>query len=497
MTSSIPIVCRFAPSPTGFLHVGNARTALFNWLLVRRCGGRLVLRIEDTDQQRSTSEAIDPIFADLDWLGIDWDEGPRVGGTNGPYFQSQRLDIYDQYFQKLIESGRAYRAFDTPKELAAKREEAANAGGRYRYDNAGRYLTEAQIREFEAEGRPHVLRFRMPDRDIAVDDRILGEVRLGADGLEDFVIRKSDGWPTFHFAVVVDDALMGITHIVRGQDHLMNTPKHIALQEALGWTPPTYAHLPMIINMDGSKMSKRDKEKALKAGRTPPEIDVHDFRAAGYLPEALVNFIALLGWSPGGDREIMSGEELVELFGIERIGKANARFDREKLAAFNAEYIRNSEPDRLMKAARQYLESFSHPINAVDDRRMAEILSALQIRSKTLAEIAEKSNFLFVELIEYDPAAVKKVLKKGEAMALLAEVGKQLKDLGDWTEPALSASLESLCEQRGVKLGKIAQPIRVAVTGSTVSPPIFDTLLLLGRDESLARIGRTLNLFAG
>ena len=486
---------RFAPSPTGYLHVGNARTALFNWLLARGRGGTFVLRIEDTDKQRSTADATRRILDDLQWLGLDWDEGPNVGGPHGPYFQSQRREIYDAYFQKLLETGRAYKAFETPEELAAKRDQARSGGGSYRYDNAARYLTAEQIAQYESEGRPSVLRFRMPEHDLVVSDGVLGEVRVPAEELEDLVVRKSDGGPTYHFACVVDDAEMAITHVVRGQDHLMNTPKHLALQEAMGIDPPAYAHLPMILNMDGSKMSKREKDKAIKKGLTPPEIDTHDFRVAGFMPEALINFLALLGWSPGDDREIMPLPELIEAFSVDRIGKSNARFDRDKLRAFNYEYVRNGSVERVMAVTREFLAVTDYPLATADDRVLGSVLGAYRERSRTLVEMAEGSRFLFVEQVDYDPKAVRMVLSKAGAMALLADVGKSLGEVADWTEESLSTCLEALCEAADVKMGKVAQPIRVAVTGGTVSPPIYDTLLLLGRERTLERIRGAMGRF--
>ncbi|UCC29124.1 MAG: glutamate--tRNA ligase, partial [Phycisphaerales bacterium] len=290
---------RFAPSPTGYLHIGGARTVLFNWLVARKAGGTFVLRIEDTDRTRHVEDSVRKILDDLCWLGFDWDEGPEIGGDYGPYFQSRRLDIYDRYLQQLLDSGNAYYALETPEQLQAMREAATAKEGGFRYPRPDPLPTIEQGLAARAEGRAVVMRFKMPDEDITVSDEILGEVRLAADQHEDFVIQKGDGFPTYHLACVVDDELMEITHVLRGQEHLMNTPKHVALQRALGFAVPKYAHLPVIFNMDGSKMSKRDKDKAVKKGLPPPEIDVHDFRMAGYIPEAVVNFISLLGWSVG------------------------------------------------------------------------------------------------------------------------------------------------------------------------------------------------------
>ncbi|MCH8853986.1 MAG: glutamate--tRNA ligase, partial [Planctomycetes bacterium] len=347
---------RFAPSPTGYLHVGGARTALFNWLLARKHGGQLVLRIEDTDQKREVGDSLPKILDDLRWLGLDWDEGPESGGDCGPYFQSKRLDLYDKYCQQLLDSGDAYYAFDTPEELAAMREEAKRKKQTFKYPRPHAFATADDAERAKADGKPAVVRFKMPDHDITVTDTILGEVTLSKDDLEDFVIRKADGFPTYHFACVVDDELMKISHVLRGSEHLNNTPKHIAIQQALGFATPVYAHMPIIMNMSGSKMSKRDKEKAIAKGEPPPEIEVHDFRAAGFLPEALLNFIALLGWSPGDDREDFALDELVEAFTLERIGKTSAKFDRVKLLSFNTDWSARVSSDRLLAAFKDFLQ---------------------------------------------------------------------------------------------------------------------------------------------
>ena len=490
------VVTRFAPSPTGYLHVGGARTALFNWLLARRAGGKFILRIEDTDQARSSKESLAKIIQDLRWLGLDWDEGPDRDGPNGPYFQSQRLEIYRHYVDKLLEMGRAYKCFETPDQLAAARKEASKSGGNYKYNRAGRDLTEQQIKQYEDQGQPCTIRFAMPDRAITVNDMVLGNVTVQPQQLDDFIILKSDGFPTFHLAVVVDDKLMGITHILRGQEHLINTPKHIALQEALGFDRPAYAHMPLIFNMDGSKMSKRDKEKAIKKGLPVPEIDVHDFRAGGYLPEALLNFIALLGWSPGQNRELMTLGEMTELFSIDRIGKTNAKFDRDKLQAFNADYIKSASDQRLLEAVRQFPELDQYPLKGADDQMLLKLFPLYRPRAKTLRELAQASSLFFVDKVTYDPKAVKKVLRKGQGAEVLALAAEQLPKLQQWTVAEIQKCIEDICGQLNVNLGKVAQPLRVAATGGTVSPPIFETLELLGRQRTVDRLGQALQMLS-
>jgi glutamyl-tRNA synthetase len=329
-----------------------------------------------------------------------------------------------------------------------------------------------------------------------VHDLILGDVELRREELEDFVIRKSDGWPTYHFACVVDDEWMRISHVIRGQEHLMNTPKHIALQRALGFATPQYAHVPVIFNPDGSKMSKRDKEKALARGEKPPEIDVHDFRVSGYLPEALVNFTALLGWSPGGDREFMTYGEMIELFSVERIGRTAAKFDREKLLSFNTDYLNRAEDDRKLAGLRDWAAAAGVDLAGRDDDFLTRLMTAAK-GFRTFTELWNKSAFLFVadEAVVYNEADVEKVLRKGggEGLRVLGELRAKLSELPDWSAAAIEALLRGYCEQTGLGLGKVAQPLRVAVTGCTISPPIFDSLAFLGREATIRRLARAQN----
>jgi glutamyl-tRNA synthetase len=476
------VVTRFAPSPTGFLHVGGARTALYNWLFARKHGGTFLLRIEDTDQGRHVPEAEQAIFDSLRWLGILWDEGPTGsnpggpgdGGPNGPYRQSERLDLYNAAFEKLLAEGKAYRCFATPEELDAARRQAEKEKRPYLYDRRGLKLSDAQIKDFLAEGRPHVLRLKMPDKTIVVKDRILGDVVKTPDVLEDFVIRKANGWPTYHFAVVVDDAGMQVSHVIRAQEHLSNTPKHIALQEALGVPTPVYAHIPIVLNANGSKMSKRNK--GAKVG---------DYRGEGFLPEALVNYMALVGWSPGEDRELMAREEMIRLFDIDGINKANGRWDLKKCRNFNARYIRErTAPEALRAVVLDWL-----------GRHVDRWLPAFVTRMETVAEFVETAAPLWVAEYAYEPDAVEKNLTP-EAVAQLADTARRLA-AADWTLEATHAVLEGVAAEKGLGLGKVAQPVRVALTGKTVSPPVNETLVRLGKDESLRRLARTLARFGG
>ena len=537
---------RFAPSPTGYLHIGGARTALFNYLLAKRFGGRFILRIEDTDQTRNVAAADQRLLDDLRWLGLHWNEGPEVGGEHGPYYQSQRLKRYTEHAQRLLDAGQAYYAFDTREELDALRQEAQRKKENFRYPRPSSFPSERAAEQARAAGHPVVVRFKMPAQDFIINDSILGEVHIAAAELDDFVILKADGWPTYHFAVVIDDEQMGVTHVLRGQEHLMNTPSHLALQEVFGYRVPTYAHLPIILNMDGSKMGKREKDKAVRAAAqaalkskqissarilelcqstdadafdawlknktqldeqslkrlatelaiTLPEIQIHDFRTSGYLPEVLLNFIALLGWSPGGDREKMTLDEMCDLFGVERIGKTNARFDRDKLLSFNTDALAAAGLDRKLSGFHDYLSS-NEPglLSDLDDATLTRLIE-MNPTARIFHDIEQKTAILFApdQQVTFQDDAVKKWLLKGEqrGLRILGELRGQLENLDDWSPAVLEQLIRDYAETNELGLGKVAQPLRVAVTGTTVSPPIFDTLSLLGRQRTLARIARAL-----
>ncbi|AQT68355.1 Glutamate--tRNA ligase [Anaerohalosphaera lusitana] len=536
------IVTRFAPSPTGYLHVGGARTALFNWLLARKTGGKFILRIEDTDIKRNTPTATQQVIDDLKWLGIDWDEGPEVDGPNGPYFQSQRLETYKKYIQQLLDAGMAYYCFDTPEELTAMRDKAAKEKRNFSYPRPEKFPTMEDVEQAKAEGRPVVVRFCMPDEDIVISDVIRGEVRFAPADMSDFIIQKSDGYPTYHFAVVVDDELMEVTHVMRGQEHLMNTPYHQALQKELGFRTPTYAHMSVTVSEGGGKLSKRERPKALRTAikskqdvdleelaaaggitveelesflkkkTTPdmpainsmadalgvhlPEINVVDFFNSGYLPETLVNFLGLLGWSPGDDREIMPVSEQIECFDIKRLTKSNSLFDRKKLQSFNTEHIRMIDKDRLLEHFRAFLQAQDSPLLKASDEVLKRVLHATE-GSRTLAEIEKKSKFIVLpnDEIEYDPKSVKKVLLKKDGLRMLGLVRERMAGLEEVTAENIETALRSLAEEQEVGLGKVAQPLRVALCGTTVSLPIFDSVDLLGMDNTLERIDLTLEKF--
>ncbi|MBW8038758.1 MAG: glutamate--tRNA ligase [Planctomycetes bacterium] len=540
MMRSEMVVARFAPSPTGYLHVGGARTALFNWLWARRMGGKFILRIEDTDQKRNTPTAIEQVIADLRWLGIEWDEGPEVGGPNGPYLQSERRDIYDKYVKQLLDEKKAYYCFDTADELKAMRREAEKQKKSFIYRRPEDFPDDGDAQNKRGQGCPVTVRFAVGrDEPIVVADMVRGEVKFAAGEIGDFIIQKSDGFPTYNFACVVDDKLMGVTHVLRGQEHLMNTPGQQELWKALGFGELLkYAHMSVTVSDTGGKLSKRERPKALrkaiksiedidleklaKAGdiaveeinsflkgkTTPdvpaidamtkylgvhlPEINIVDFFNSGYLPETMVNFLALLGWNPGGDREIMSLEELVECFDLSRLTKANSLFDRDKLLAFNTEHIRRVGKERLLGHFKDYLKAVESPVIGADDETLERIIE-ICAGARTLADIERKSRFLFLadERIEYDEKAVKKVLLKNDGLAVLAIVRDKLEAMEQFTVDNIEGMLRSLAQEKQVGLGKVAQPLRVAICGTTISPPIFDSVQMLGKEKTLRRIDNT------
>ncbi len=481
-TDSAALRVRFAPSPTGYLHVGGARTALFNWLLARKSGGTFVLRIEDTDTDRNVAGADAKIMDDLRWLGLEWDEGISVGGPYGPYYQTQRMDLYNAAIQRLLDAGDAYYVFDTAEELDVMRKQAEAEKRGFRYSRPARFPDAADVERARAAGKPIVVRFKMPAVDVTVHDEVMGDVTVAATELDDFIIRKGDGMPTYHLANVVDDASMKINLVMRGQEFLGQTPRHIALQRALGYTTPGYAHLPLIMDMKGRKLSKRDGD-----------VEVYSFRRAGYLPETLVNFIALLGWSPGEDREKMTLAEMVELFSVDRIGKTNAKFDREKLLAFNTDWLNAASPDRLLAAFNDYLAANDSPMCRanLDEATKREVLR-VNAGFRTFADIETKSGFIYLadDAIVYDEQVVKKVLAANDnaGYRMLELLLPQLEALNPWTHDTIESLIKQICESQSTGLGKVAQPLRVAVSGNTISPAIFDTLVLLGKDKTLRRI---------
>jgi glutamyl-tRNA synthetase len=457
--------------------VGGARTALFNWLFARKHGGVFILRVEDTDQARSTDESVDAIFEGMRWLDLAWDEGPGAAEPHAPYFQTERLDIYNAYADKLMAAGRAYRSYLTKEELAAKRAEQEARGEHPHYERSWSDLDDATRARYEAEGRPFVVRFKAPDAGtIVVKDVLRGDVSFdAAQMVDDFVLIKNDGIPTYNYAVVIDDATMDVTHVIRGDDHLSNTPKQIAVFEALGLPVPVFCHLPMILGADKSKLSKRH-------GTTSVQL----FRDQGFLPEALINYLVRLGWSHG-DQEYFTREEMIEKFSLEALNKSAAVFDFAKLEAMNMQYIKEADRDRLVALVTPRWEAMGLPVAGRDRAWLHGVIKTLQERSRTLVQLAEGAKPFFDVPLAYDPAAVEKQLGP-DSLAHLAALRAPLAALEPWDEASLEALFKGYAEEKGAKLGQVIQPMRVAMTGKTASPGMYEVLALLGRELTLRRL---------
>ena len=462
---------RYAPAPTGFLHVGGARTALYDWLFARHHGGTFVLRIEDTDTERSTDESVEALQDALRWLGIDWDEGPGTGGEFGPYRQTERLDIYREAAEKLLADGNAYRCWCTPDELAERRKAAVARGVPWRYDRRCLDLSEEEKHANDSAGKPTALRFRQPGHDVVVPDVIRGEATFPAADLDDFIILRSSGFPTYLLAAAVDDWKMEMTHVIRGEDLHSSTPRQMLLLEALGAERiPQYAHLPLIVGSDRKPLSKRHGSVA-----------VERFREEGFLPEAMVNYLALLGWSLDDHTTFFTRDELVKHFDLDRVSRNPAAFDREKLEWMNGHYIREMPADRF---AGLVLEWLTDAGIAADPEMVSRAAPLIQERMKLLSEAPALLRFLFEDVAPDEKA--RKMLEGQEEY--LAEVAKRLEALDDWTPEAIEAGLRTLREERGLGAKKAFQPVRAAVTGTLISPPLFESMALLGRERTLARI---------
>jgi glutamyl-tRNA synthetase len=471
---------RFAPSPTGYLHIGGARTALFNWLFARRHGGVFVLRIEDTDTERSSAEMVEGILDGLRWLGLDWDEGPMIGGPYGPYSQSERIDRHRAMADRLVATGHAYYCYCAPADLAAKRDAAEKAGGAWRYDRTCLALTRDQIAERERNKAPRAIRFRVPEGTMRFDDLVHGPIEFDCANIEDFVLLRSDGQPTYQLSVVVDDLEMAMTHVVRGDDHISNTPKQILIYRAVGAPVPQFAHVPLILGPDKKRLSKRH-------GAT----SVTEYARQGYLPEAMVNFLALLGWSPGSDREIFSRDELASAFDLEGIGGGNAVFNPEKLDWFNQQHIARLAPDDLAVRLKPLLEA----AGLWDDTYLSSkhgwlfaVLELLRPRAHRLDDFVTMGRTFFADTVEYDEAAIEKyLLAAGMAEHLRAAEGI-LHGLPDFETVSIEAAVRALATARGVKAAMLIHGIRVAITGKTASPGLFEVLSLVGRERVRTRL---------
>lgn len=480
---------RFAPSPTGALHIGGARTALFNWAVARRSGGAFVLRIEDTDPERSKREYEDAILEGFRWLGIDWDEGPDVGGEHGPYRQSERVERHREIANRLLAEGLAYRCFATAEELAELRARQEANKETPRYDGRYRDFDPAEAERRAAAGEPFTIRFKVPGRDdteaaTVFDDAIRGTVRFAHAEVEDWIMVRTDGSPTYNFVCVCDDSDMRITHVVRGEEHLVNTPKQILLFRALGLEPPTFAHLPLILGTDGKKMSKRTGDTALEA-----------YREQGHPPEALVNFLCLQGWAIDGEREVFSREELVENFELSSVSKGGSVFDPDKLEWLSGEYLRSEPLERTLERAAVFLERAGLLTDGdLEARRDFWLLAidAIRERVRRYAEVPERLAFLFApdRTLPFDPKAEAKTRKNTEAAQILGDLRAFLAqlDAGRYTRDSLGGALKDWAGEAGHKLGAVFQPLRLALTGEAGGPELADVLVLLGRERALARL---------
>jgi glutamyl-tRNA synthetase len=479
---------RFAPSPTGYLHVGGARTALFNWLFARRLGGVLVLRIEDTDVERSSQEMVDGILDGLRWLGLDWDEGPKIGGSFGPYFQSERLDRHRAMAAQLVAQGHAYYCYCTTEELKAKRDAAEQSGAAWRYDRTCGALTRGEIAARERAREPRAIRFRVPEGATRFDDLVHGPIEFDGANIEDFVLLRSDGQPTYQLSVVSDDMEMKITHVVRGDDHISNTPKQILLYRAIGAEPPTFAHVPLILGPDRKRLSKRH-------GAT----SVTEYARLGYLPEAMFNFLAMLGWSPGDDRELFTRDELVQAFALEGISGGNAVFNPEKLDWFNQQHLMRLAPDDLALRLKPWLERAGLWDAAYLGDRHAwffAVLELLKPRAKRLEDFTKVGRFFFTDAIEYESAAVDKHLRAPGMDEHLKAFDAALTALEAFDPASIEAALRATADARGVKAASLIHAVRVTVTGKTASPGLFEVLALLGRVRVRARMAGALGLLS-
>ncbi len=477
---------RFAPSPTGSLHIGGARTALFNWLFTRQNNGAFVLRLEDTDLERHLIEAEKGITTSLRWLGLDWDEGPEVGGFFGPYRQSERINLYRNEAQRLLNSEMAYLCYCTPEELAAMRQEARQRGLAPRYNGKCRHLDQAARQKKEADGFLPVIRLKTPrEGSTIVSDLIRGEVSFENNNLDDFIIMKSNGIPTYNFACVVDDSLMQINYVIRAEEHLSNTPKQILLYQALGYNLPFFAHVPMILAPDRSKLSKRHGATA-----------VEEFRLQGFLPEAIVNYLALLGWSPGDEREKMPLSEIIKLFSLNAVSKSAAIYDIKKLTWLNAQYLNSLPLERIIAEAIPFFQKLGlipSQTEQIDHAYVVKVVETVRTRIHTLVELAEASTYFFRDDFNYEEKGVRKFFSSLNASEILAHGREALAKTEPFDLPAVEAAYRNLSHTLGIAGSKLIHPTRLALTGKTFGPGLFDIMVTLGKTKCLERLERAIN----
>lgn len=480
---------RFAPSPTGYLHIGGARTALFNWLFARQCQGQFVLRIEDTDTERLKEDSISQILTSLKWLGIDWDEGPEVGGPCGPYYQSERLELYRREAQRLVDEGKAYYCFCTPAELEHVRENQRQAGEAFRYNGKCRDISLSVAQKRIESGEKAVIRLKIPDSgQVKVRDLVRGEVKFSLDQFDDLVILKSNGMPAYNFACAVDDHAMAISHVIRAEEHLSNTPKQVLLYEALGYETVQFAHVAMILAPDRSKLSKRH-------GAT----SVEEFREQGFLAPAIVNYLTLLGWSPGGEQEIFTPKETMEKFCLDKVSKNAAIYDTKKLTWINGQYINSMNLDDITREAIPFLLRKG----LITEQQAAEnygtiraVTAVVRDRVKTLVELTESVEYYFRDVTEYDEQGQRKYFSSPAVAKLLGKALERLEQVEFFDVTHTEEAYKQLVEELGIKAGEIIHPTRLALTGRTVSPGLFDVMALLGKDCCLMRLKQAITFIS-
>lgn len=472
---------RFAPSPTGPFHIGGARSALFNWLVARHAGGTFLVRVEDTDLKRSSKESEENIKDSLKWLGLDWDEGIDVGGPNGPYRQTERLDIYKKVVQRLLDEGKAYYCYCSEEELEASREKQLKEGRTPVYDDHCRNLTEEQIAQYQKEGRKPVIRLKVRKEGVfAFDDMVRGHVEFQASGVGDFIIVKSDGIPVYNFAVVIDDTLMGVTHVIRAEEHLSNTPRQLAIYEALGAKIPKFGHISLILGADHKKMSKRH-------GAT----SVTEYRNLGYLPEAMVNYLALLGWAPKGEQEIFTIDEMIKQFSMKRVSSNDAVFDIEKLNWINFQYMKKLSPEELLNLTLPFIEKAGYvtlPLSEEKKEWLTKVVWYVRDHLYYGAQVAENVKLFFEELQDITDEECLSIMKKETSKIMISAFADALLQLETFDEASVKKAFTSLMKENGIKGRDAFEPVRIALTGSTHGPGLYDMIVLFGKDKSVKRL---------
>ncbi len=469
---------RFAPSPTGYLHIGGVRTALFNWLFAKANGGTFILRIEDTDRNRYVPEAEAEIINGLKWLGLNWDEGPDIGGNFGPYYQSHRTELYKEKVQELIDNGHAYRCFCTPERLQKMREEQQDSkeAGKVGYDGHCRNLSKDEEKELLDKGQSFVVRFKIPDScTVSFEDMVRGKIEYKSEVLDDLVLLKTDGFPTYHLANVIDDHYMEISHVLRGDEWISSTPRHVLIYKAFGWETPKFAHMPVILSSTGGKLSKRKGAAS-----------INDYKEMGFLPDALTNFLSLLGWAPGDDREIMTIDEIIKSFTIDRISPKPAVLDEKKMEWMNSNYLREKSVDDIKEDIYGRWKSMGY-LNGTDENYLKKVIELLKDRSKTTKELAENSKYFFNDPEDYENKAVKKHFK-GDAVNVLKTLKEKLLPLTEFNKTTIESVYQEYADASGLSGGKLIHPTRLAVSGVSFGPGIFELLEVIGKDVVIKRI---------